>query len=588
MTDASETSRAGESPEGPEDPGGTEGAGSPGGQGKPGGTRSKRKRWKVVLGVALVLVAVSGLYLLWRLNRDEPVEYADAAEHFKYGSTGGERLSGIPYWIWVALPELCPEHLPDGWRGRGYQSVGMIYEPGTDPRFDLPVGVSRRNVQGLDRVYLNCSVCHASTVRDAPGAEPRLVLGMPAHRFDLGAFGRFLMDCATDEKFTPDRILLEIGRLEEERAGAEPRADGRPRPEEQDLLNRLILRYLGVYLMREQLLLFRDRLDFLDSASWGPGRVDTFNAPKALLNFPMDEVPPCREGEPCELIGTADFPSIWLQRPREGMWLHWDGNNDSVRERNLSASFGTGAFPPTLAVDNVDRVQEWLWNLEPPPYPYDIDRELAARGEPLYRRYCAECHGRDGRDFANGKVGRVVRIDEIGTDRHRLDSYTPELARAQNLLYAGYPLEGETYPARFQHFRKTFGYANQPLDGIWLRAPYLHNGSVPTLADLLEPSRPCPPESGAENGSEETDGSPLTSEPEAGGGRPCTFYRGNDVYDPERVGFVSDVPQAEGRDFFLFDTRLPGNGNHGHEGPRYGTELSPEAKIALLEHLKTF
>lgn len=554
-----------------------------------------KKRWKIVVWVVLVLVAVTGLYLLWRLNRDEPVEYADAAEHFKYGSTGGERLSGIPYWIWVALPELCPEHLPDGHRGRGYQSVGMIYEPGTDPRFDLPVGVSRRNVQGLDRVYLNCSVCHASTVRDAPGAEPRLVLGMPAHRFDLGAFGRFLMNCAADEKFTPERILLEIGRLEEERAEAEPRADGASRPEEQDFLNRLILRHLGVYLMREQLLLFRDRLDFLDSAAWGPGRVDTFNAPKALLNFPMDEVPPCEEGEPCELIGTADFPSIWLQRPREGMWLHWDGNNDSVRERNLSASFGTGAFPPTLAVDKVERVQDWLWDLEPPAYPYGIDRELAARGEPVYRRYCAECHGRDGRDFANGEVGKVEHIDEIGTDRYRLDSYTPELARAQNLLYAGYPLEGETYPARFQHFRKTFGYANQPLDGIWLRAPYLHNGSVPTLADLLSPSPPCPPADGTESGPEGTEGGEEMSEPAipvlgiVRRGRPCTFYRGNDVYDPQGVGFVSEEPEdPEGRELFLFDTRLPGNGNHGHEGTRYGTELSPEDKAALLEHLKTF
>ena len=50
------------------------------------------------------------------------------------------------------------------------------------------------------------------------------------------------------------------------------------------------------------------------------------------------------------------------------------------------------------------------------------------------------------------------------------------------MLYAG-------YPRRFSHFRKTYGYANMPLDGVWLRAPYLHNGSVPTLRDLLNPAR---------------------------------------------------------------------------------------------------
>ena len=70
--------------------------------------------------------------------------------------------------------------------------------------------------------------------------------------------------------------------------------------------------------------------------------------------------------------------------------------------------------------------------------------------------------------------------DEIGTDRKRLDSFSYEFAANMNLLYAGYPW-------RFTRFRKTNGYANMPLDGVWLRAPYLHNGSMPTLRDLLEP-----------------------------------------------------------------------------------------------------
>jgi hypothetical protein len=148
----------------------------------------------------------------------------------------------------------------------------------------------------------------------------------------------------------------------------------------------------------------------------------------------------------------------------------------------------------------------------------------------------------------------VTPIAEIGTDRGRLDSYSYDLCVNQNLLYAGY--EGE----RFSHFRKTHGYANQPLDGLWLRAPYLHNGSVPTLRDLLEPAAR----------------------------RPETFYRGDDVYDPVRVGFVSDAPADGARRFFRFDTRLAGNRNVGHEGPGYGTDLSPAEKDALVEYLKTF
>jgi hypothetical protein len=83
---------------------------------------------------------------------------------------------------------------------------------------------------------------------------------------------------------------------------------------------------------------------------------------------------------------------------------------------------------------------------------------------------------------------------------------------------------------------------------------------VPTLRDLLEP----------------------------GDKRPAQFYRGYDVYDSANVGFVSNVAEEAGRKYFRFDTTIPGNGNAGHEGKRYGTELSADDKAALVEFLKTF
>lgn len=235
------------------------------------------------------------------------------------------------------------------------------------------------------------------------------------------------------------------------------------------------------------------------------------------------------------------------------MQLHWDGNNTSTEERNLSASFGTGTIPPTVDMDAIGRIQDWLLGHAPPAYPFPIDRARAEAGKPLYERYCADCHGRDGRDFEGGRVGTVMPIDEIGTDRNRLDSYTWELSANQNTLYAGYPW-------RFTKFRKTHGYANAPLDGIWLRSPYLHNGAVPTLRDLLEPASR----------------------------RPQSFYRGDDVYDQAKVGYVSAVSGRDGRDFFLFDTRVRGNSNAGHEGPDYGTDLPSGDKDAIVEYLKTF
>ena len=237
------------------------------------------------------------------------------------------------------------------------------------------------------------------------------------------------------------------------------------------------------------------------------------------------------------------------------MQLHWDGNNTTVEERNKSAAFGTGTTPPTIDLARIRRVEDWLLDVTPPAFDrfFAIDQQLVARGAPLYQQYCAACHGASGSDFSGEHVGKVVPLAEIGTDRRRLDSYTYTLAVNQATLYAGYPW-------RFTHFQKTHGYANMPLDGLWLRAPYLHNGSVPSLRDLLEPAAKRPP----------------------------VFYRGNDVYDPVRVGFVSDRSQVDGRPLFRFDTRLPGNANSGHEGRAYGTELSAADKAALVEFLKTF
>lgn len=72
----------------------------------------------------MVLPATIILWLVGRFGGDYPVDYADPVEHFKYGSTGGEHEMGFPYWIWRALPEVCGQYLP----GKGYQSIGMLYE----------------------------------------------------------------------------------------------------------------------------------------------------------------------------------------------------------------------------------------------------------------------------------------------------------------------------------------------------------------------------------------------------------------------------------------------------------------------------
>lgn len=510
-----------------------------------------RLRWRIV-GVVLLLLIVLAGWLYWDYRRDEAEAFFDdPVKQLKYGSTGGDRLVGIPVGIFKALPELCRDYLP----GDGWQSLGFIYEPG----MDRPIGTSKRRSLGFDRISLNCGACHVGTYRETPSSTPVPVPGMPAHRLDLGRFAEFLTQCAMDERFNPWQVVQAA-----ERTG-----------ERYSWFERQLLQYIAVPAMKEFLILAQHRFRFLKhQPTPGPGRFDTFGPEKALLNWPLDKLPER------ERIGLVDFPSLWLQGPRADMALHWDGNNNNVEERNRSAAFGTGAAPAVLDRPAMRSVADWLKTPvnEPPKYPFPIDQALAERGRPIYEQHCAACHGRNGRDFTGEYVGKVEPIENVGTDPCRLDNYTHALAVEQGNLYAAFPDE------RFRHFRKTYGYANLPLDGIWLRGPYLHNGSVPTVRDLLESWEK----------------------------RPAWFYRGNDVIDQKRLGFVSDVPKVDGAPLFRFETRCvddedvcqrkrnpenrhddhvcvpgdwAGNSNRGHE---YGVDLDPADKDALVEYLKTF
>src|SRR5438034_9792371 len=242
--------------------------------------------WRQALLIVLALLALGSFYLLARFTSDVPVTYDAIHDHFKYGSTGGERSSGIPYELWKALPRLFPEYLPGRRyvKGREYEPFGFIYEAGKD----LPIGVSKRNVMGLPRVFLNCAICHAGAVRFRPEETRQVVLGMPSNTVDLEAFQRFLFDCAADEKLNPDRLLAEIAQVDR-----------------LDPINRVLLGYYGLFFMRQRMLMLRQRFRYMDwEPPFGPGRVDTFTPAKVLLNFPLDKLPKR------ELAGTADFPSI--------------------------------------------------------------------------------------------------------------------------------------------------------------------------------------------------------------------------------------------------------------------------------------
>jgi mono/diheme cytochrome c family protein len=482
---------------------------------------------RLVVGlVSLVLVIV--LVLAWPLLTVRAPQYTHINDHFKYGSIGGASTMGIPYWIWQVLPVMFPEYLPtENYQrsGSGYTQLGFIQESGQD----LPIGFAKDTYLGLEVVTNNCALCHVGSVREIPSSLPQVITTMPSNTVNLEAYFQFITRVANDPRFNAREMMPYIEDLG---------ADLNP-------LQSVLYRLIAIPQTRALLSIQADRLSFLDDQPlYGPGRVDTFTPYKTrTFHINLEDLPPD------ETQGSAsDFPSIWQQRSREGMNLHWDGDNNSVAERNKSAALAL-VSPTNINLDSITRVANWLLDLPAPRYPYAVDTKLADQGQTLFETNCARCHA-----FGSVDVGQVTPIEEIGTDPGRLNSYTYEFASNQYALFADITYKGEDQ--RFTHFRKTQGYANHPLDGLWLRSPYLHNGSVPTLQDLLE-------------------------RPED---RPAQFYRGNDVYDPVKVGFVADVAGANGSKFFQYDTSLPGNGNGGH---LYGTTLSAPEKTALVEYLKT-
>jgi hypothetical protein len=512
--------------------------------------------WIRILVVLLLALLVVGGAAYRYVLRDETVDYPDIREHFKYGSIGSEPGGAIwnpvggflpPDRIFNALPRVCPDRLPGG-----YPSLGLIWEEGRD----LPIGISRRRRLGSEMLGINCALCHVGSVRDAASGSRHIVLGMPAGQVDVHLLLKFSIDCLTSTEFEDtDRVLRAI-------EGSGRRLGW--------LERRIAYPYLLLPRLRAKAAELKQRLAYqlYEAPDSGPGRLDTISPVKALeLGWTL------RPEMRAELIGVADFPPTWRLGPRDFTGFFWDGHNTSLEEVFRSVVLGVGVRPETVDQKRLDRVIAFLRELAPPPYPYRVDERLVAAGGALFAQHCARCHER--------QVGAVTPIVVVGSDDHRFRAFTAAVADGLRGLADRH--HDPRY--RFQGFVKTDGYLNVPLDGIWARAPYLHNGSVPTLRDLLEP-------------------------PER---RPQFFYRGSDVFDPVRVGFIAlpadagvrfepvvgecprrgrhphvpvmGFPAEVGRPrLFLFDTRCDGNDNRGHD---FGTALSDGEKTALVEYLKT-
>ena len=490
--------------------------------------QKKRKILRILIVLAALFIA-GAAFTWWKFFREEDQPpFASEAERFKYGSIGAEFSRGLPYWIWLVLPRVFPDLLPGP---GGYKSFGLVWEEGRE----LPVGFTRK-VVGFPRVANNCAICHVGTWRRQDQEVPQAVVAAPANTVNIQGLLRFLARAGADPRFNASTLLAEIDR-----------------ETKLSFIDRQLYRFIIIPFTRSALKEQEEAFAWMNRPGWpdwGPGRDDPMNLTKYFMtSMPVDNS-----------TGQADFPSVWNLKIRKGtnLFLNWSCDTPAVRSVLIDSALGLGAAPDrSNPIDRLhwslkrrawfgkrmEALDEFLSQTSPPAYPFPTNTALLAQGRAVYDRQCADCH-----DAGRPKTNTPIPIEEIQTDRERMDTWTQGAADEANSRVKQLGIDRP-------NMVKKFGYCSPPLDGIWMRAPYLHNGSVPTLRALLETVDR----------------------------RPAIFYRGYDVYDPVNVGFVSEGKEAA-RVGWKLDVKERGNGNQGH---LYGTDLSPSDKEALLEYMKT-
>ena len=501
----------------------------------------------------------------------------DDLNFFLHGSMSTEV---VPEAVLRAFIKTYPDLFPIG----DLTYLGMI----PDQEFGWPIGFSRKNIEhlgNLSAIGINCASCHVAQITHTNGGTtsmssgtgrssslqdpPIRILGVTSHFNVEGFFGAVLVATfKTSDPANMKRFILEYldngdndakgreiatGEWDEESQqiakvladdpfgskGVKPGelhaispADVTPDPQKPQPLARLVHNMLKLFHNMRAALHVSDQPPDKVPPQSGPGRNDAFGLLAAsLLQSPQPYSP-------------IKFGLVWNVDKRT--WVHWDGNTKSPIARNLLASLGLGApmhgKHGDLIFADVKRQTDLSEKIEPPKYPFQVDNESAKRGAPLFEQNCNSCHGGPESDK------RLFTVADVGTDPHRAEMFTQKLADGFNKFLADLESQGYQAPKEVG-VRSTGKYWAATLNGVWARSPYLHNGSVRTMNELL--SAPTQ--------------------------RPKTWHRGSRVFDEKEMGYTDDGN-------YVFDTAGSGNSNYGHD---YGTKLSENEKRDLIEYLKT-
>lgn len=547
-------------------------------------------------------------------------QWSTADRETYYFTPQGTQVKGLHY-DWFKALELpfsqqrfaAPEYLA---------RFGFLIDPNqratpNNPG-NLPVGFARHQNPGSQDEFLDitCAACHTGELRfngqavriDGGSAQHVLPSSVPTLRG--GSFGQALVASLTSTYYNP----WKFERFARNVLG-----------QDYDARHQQLRKDFKVSLDTFLKVAWNDTHRGLYPTEEGPGRTDAFGR---IANASFgDAISPANYRV---ANAPVDYPQLWDMWTFD--WVQWNGSAQQPMARNIGEALGVGAtlnffdangqplkgdarYPSSVRLRDLHLIEQTLQRLKPPAWPEEllgaIDKTQAAKGRELFTENCAGCHvprsvQSEGRWVQHLKM---LPVEFIGTDPgaanniadHRFDltalqwdpaelaqldvqlQPTPadsldlsKLSSAKGLAYvtafvgnrayrdANIPtaerpdMDGFGLPIGVRELR---AYKARPLAGVWATAPFLHNGSVPSIYQLLSPQDE----------------------------RATTFYKGTFEYDPRHLGYRTEA-FANG---FMFDTRITGNHNSGHEfraGTRgngvIGRLLQPEERWALLEYLK--
>jgi mono/diheme cytochrome c family protein len=517
-----------------------------------------------------------------RFERSQPDRMSLGAGRFLLDDLGGLNTdtlatNAFPWKVVVAAllleqasrtsARVSADQVPALFAQYGWISTSSIDNwPGKPPVLAKPIGIVSGEIRKsvpkvrLEVANMGCAACHAGMSYDAEGnATGRVWLGSPNTSRYFDGYTRDIL-----------RALRYVRGRDAELLGAIKKVFPDVHPDEIATIRKYVLPQI------------EDRLRQADESKdilvqFGHGAAGLTNG-IAALKLRLDAKPSLLGPQE---VGYASIPDLYGRRLRssvlyDGLYsLRPDqrfterrlGNFSPADHDRLSSIVAFFIVPsmgikPTLSEKQAGRIGDilhWVLDYRPQPFPGTVDRALALEGSQIYAAKCASCHGTYTSGIDNIRMlsypNRLVPQNEMGTDPERWRAITPAMVRTIDRTPVGKKVNAAN----------ANGYVAPILNGLWASAPYLHNGSVPTLHHLLNPQE-----------------------------RPSRFYVGGHKLDFARVGIAGESDDSGTYRYpsgyrpwstaVLVDTRAAGLGNRGHE--KEFNALSPGEKSALLEYLK--